>query len=173
MQAYYGTKLVYARSMTRAEYNSYRGWELPANENGSDLGVLVEYTDKGSISNHENHEGYISWSPLDVFSLSYQPLDRLSFGHAIEALESGERVRREGWNGKGMWLTMIDGDVDVLPEAHRRDYRIRDDSDDDHTTGLRLLPWIGMKTADDKFVPWLASQTDMLAKDWQVVADDE
>ena len=33
----------------------------------------------------------------------------------------------------------------------------------------RTLPWIGMKTADDTFVPWLASQTDMLAEDWEVV----
>jgi hypothetical protein len=32
-----------------------------------------------------------------------------------------------------------------------------------------LLPWIGMKTADGKFVPWLASQTDLLANDWEVV----
>ena len=34
-----------------------------------------------------------------------------------------------------------------------------------------LLPWIGMKTADNGFVPWLASQTDVLANDWQVVGE--
>jgi hypothetical protein len=40
------------------------------------------------------------------------------------------------------------------------------------TRGLELLdglPWIGMKTVDDKFVPWLASQTDVLAEDWGIV----
>ena len=78
------------------------------------------------------------------------------FGTAVEALKQGARVAREGWNGKGMWLGLVDtgyydvgcsvvGEINVL------------------------LPWIGMKTADNKFVPWLASQTDVLAEDWQIV----
>lgn len=40
----------------------------------------------------------------------------------------------------------------------------------DYNSSLRLLPWIGMKTADKCFVPWLASQTDLLAEDWMEVA---
>lgn len=36
-------------------------------------------------------------------------------------------------------------------------------------TSATLLPWIGMKTADNKFVPWLASQTDVLAEDWMIL----
>jgi hypothetical protein len=36
-----------------------------------------------------------------------------------------------------------------------------------------LLPWIGMHTADNCFVPWLASQTDLLANDWNVVAGEQ
>lgn len=43
-------------------------------------------------------------------------------------------------------------------------------SGDSTGSSLALLPWIGMKTADDCFVPWLASQTDMLAEDWEIVA---
>lgn len=39
----------------------------------------------------------------------------------------------------------------------------------DDEYGATALPWIGMKTADNKFVPWLASQTDMLAEDWAVI----
>lgn len=172
MQAYYGTKLIWAKSMTRAEYNAYRGWEVPADEDGTDLGVLVEYTEPGGTKNHPLHEGYISWSPLAVFSSSYQPLTALSFGHAIEALESDQRVARAGWNGKGMWLTLIAGDAQ---DESNIDYIVRGLSDktEEYISGLETLPWIGMKTADNKFVPWLASQTDMLAKDWQVVSDDE
>lgn len=66
-----GTKSVLARPMTRAEYNAYRGWELPANENGADEGMLVEYVDGGK-ANDERHVGYISWSPLDVFQRAYR-----------------------------------------------------------------------------------------------------
>ena len=70
-RAYCGTKDVFGTPMTRAEYNTYRGWELPADENGADEGYLVEYID-GGTSNHPAHAGYISWSPADVFSRAYK-----------------------------------------------------------------------------------------------------
>ncbi|HEY7823549.1 MAG TPA: hypothetical protein VIG24_11965 [Acidimicrobiia bacterium] len=71
MQTYVGTKIVKAEPMTRQAYKDYRGWELPADENGADEGFLVEYVDGGQ-SNHESHEGYISWSPAEVFDNAYQ-----------------------------------------------------------------------------------------------------
>lgn len=88
-----------------------------------------------------------------------------SFGDAVEILKKGARVAREGWNGKGMWLMMVhpDDDVAVPPRPTYAVAGIVDDA----TNGC--LPWIGMKTADNKFVPWLASQTDVLAEDWQIV----
>lgn len=67
---YTGTKTVLARPMTRGDYNAYRGWEVPADENPADEGYLVEYTDGGK-SNHPAHAGYISWSPADVFTRAY------------------------------------------------------------------------------------------------------
>lgn len=79
----------------------------------------------------------------------------MNFGQALEALKKGEKVCRAGWNGNGMWLLLI-------PKSHWETTRLVD-----HLDGL---PWIGMKTADDKFVPWLASQTDMLAEDWEPVS---
>lgn len=65
-----GTKEIFAVPMSRAEYNLYRGWELPADEDGSDAGYLVEYRDGGKV-NVEGHPGYVSWSPKDVFDKSY------------------------------------------------------------------------------------------------------
>lgn len=76
----------------------------------------------------------------------------LDFGEALHALRRGRKVARAGWNGKGMWLTLIPNEGVVLEDS-----------------GLRLLPWIGMRTADAGFVPWLASQTDVLASDWIIV----
>lgn len=71
----------------------------------------------------------------------------VSFGDAIRALKNGHRVTRAGWNGKGMWLALQRPDI-----------------------GSKMtLPFIYMKTADDQLVPWLASQTDVLADDWMVV----
>lgn len=92
----------------------------------------------------------------------------LTFGNALDHLKMGERVAREGWNGKGMWLMLVQpqqyaatmwtpGQLQLGKVFDRQDH------------SYNLLPWIGMKTADDKFVPWLASQTDILADDWTVV----
>ena len=80
------------------------------------------------------------------------------FGQALMFLRDGMRVCRAGWNGKGMWLKLVPGDsvvytTSVTPPEEQ----------------YPMLPWIGMKTADNCFVPWLASQTDMLAGDWEVV----
>lgn len=70
MQRYVGTKAVNAKPMTRGDYNSLRGWTLPADENGNDAGFLVEYAD-GQRPNVEGFAGYVSWSPADVFERAY------------------------------------------------------------------------------------------------------
>ena len=81
----------------------------------------------------------------------------MDFGLALKYLKYGKRVAREGWNGKKMHLQLINSDS----------YSIKVPIKDGEL--IPLLPWIGMKTADDKFVPWLASQTDVLAEDWLVI----
>lgn len=82
----------------------------------------------------------------------------MTFGKALDALKAGKRVARAGWNGKGMWLLLVNGwtvDVEYETVLH----------------GLLPIPWIGMKTATADFVPWLASHTDVLAEDWMEVDD--
>lgn len=64
MTSYLGVKLLKARPMTRGEYNVYRGWELPSDENGADEGYLVQY----------EPDGYESWSPKAQFDAAYLPL---------------------------------------------------------------------------------------------------
>lgn len=166
MKLHIGTKQVTATPMTRLAYNAYRGWELPANEDGADDGYLVEYLDGGK-PNDSRHAGYISWSPKEQFDNAYRPTDGMTFGMAIEALKAGKRVARAGWNGKGMWLTLIKG---RRVQLHGNGFGPINEHDHDwRERAPRLLDWIGMKTADNGFVPWLASQTDMLADDWQIV----
>lgn len=60
--------------MNRLDYNSYRDWVLPSDENGEDEGYLVEYLDGGK-PNHPDHEGYISWSPKEQFDNGYKLVD--------------------------------------------------------------------------------------------------
>jgi hypothetical protein len=163
LQAFIGTKQIIAKPMTRADYNTYRGWELPADENGDDAGYLVEYLD-GGASNHPSHTGYISWSPSDVFEKAYQPVSAMTFGHAVEMLKVGHKVARAGWNGKGMFLYFVPA-ASYPAQRNTLGTMIGVFPDD----MVPYCAYIAMKTADNKVVPWLASQTDVLAEDWAIV----
>lgn len=172
MNTFIGVKLVNAKPMTRLEYNNFRGWELPSDENGDDAGFLVEYVDGGK-ANTEAFAGYVSWSPADVFERAYRPVGGLTFGDAIEALKAGKKVSRAGWNGKGMWLAMSPGAKDLPADKFwagpNREFAVANGG------SAEVLPCITMKTVNAHgreaiLMGWLASQTDMLAEDWTVVA---
>lgn len=79
----------------------------------------------------------------------------MNFGQALEALKQGKKVSRTGWNGKGIYLEL------QRPDEHSK----------------MTLPYIYIVTnglitdnsdAPKGVVPWLASQTDMLAEDWVI-----
>lgn len=91
--------------------------------------------------------------------------DVVTFGKAVELLNQGNRVSRKGWNGKKMYLTYFS------PVAHGMETLKVYDCE----AGAEkpLLPFILMKTADDMYVPWLASQSDVLADDWDIVDIEE
>ncbi len=163
MQNYYGTKNINAEPMTRLDYNNFRGWDLPDNENGSDEGYLVEYTDGGK-ANTPHYKGYISWSPKEQFENAYQKSGEMSFGHALEALEAGLKVARNGWNGKGMFLFLVNGSTFKVNRPPLLGIY-------EEGTEINYHAHVDMKTADNKVVPWLCSQTDMLAKDWCIVTN--
>ena len=165
-QQFIGVKLIRAKPMTRAEYNTYRGWALPADEDGSDAGYLVEYLDGGK-ANTPDHAGYVSWSPEDVFQRAYRECTGMTFGLAVEALKAGQRVARAGWNGKGMWITYSPGSV--VPAE--RFWAQRNKEYAEQTGGCAsVLPCLTMKTATGEILMgWLASQSDMLSDDWEIV----
>ena len=74
MKKYIGKKEVNVIPMNRQEYNDFRGWKLPDDENGEDEGYLVEYVDGGK-ANTPQYSGYVSWSPRDVFERAYKPIE--------------------------------------------------------------------------------------------------
>lgn len=157
MKQYIGTKIIQAKPMNRGEYNKYRGWEIPVDENPEDEGYLVKYKD-----------GYESWSPKETFEEAYRESYGLTFGVALELLKKGEKVARIGWNGKGMFLVMTEGSV-VITENIRND-AVRKYYEGNQEDDVKICPHIDMKAADGTMViGWLASQTDMLAEDWIIV----
>lgn len=146
MQKYIGTKIIEAEPCLRKAPS-----EHVLIDNGYEAGYKVRYPD-----------GYESWSPKNVFEEAYRPIDGMNFGLAIEAAKKGAKITRRGWNGKGMFLYYVpegrypartDAAKSIAAEDGKVDYGA----------------YIAMKTAQGNVVPWLASQTDMLADDWEVV----
>jgi hypothetical protein len=154
MKSYVGIKAIEAKPMTRGDYNKYRGWQIPSDENPADEGYLVVY------------EGnYESWSPKDVFEKAYHKSGEMSFSEALYALKRGAKIARSGWNGKGMFLTLQNGS-EVAGDKMRNDNAKAFYGN----SNVKICPHIDMKAADGSYVVgWLASQTDMLAEDWCVV----
>ena len=160
MQTYIGTKLVKMRPMNRADYNTYRGWTLPADEDGTDEGYLVEYLDGGK-PNVPVHEGYVSWSPKAQAEAAYRLTSGMPFGLAVEAMKKGLKVARAGWNGKGMFVFLVPGSkfmvnraplLGIYPEGTEITYR----------------PHMDLKTADGSVSTWAPSGSDALAEDWLI-----
>jgi hypothetical protein len=93
----------------------------------------------------------------------------MNFGEALEIIKAGGRVRRSGWNGKGMWLAYSPGQkmlsADKFWAGANRDY-----ARSCELGAADVLPCITMKTASGEILMgWLASQTDMLSEDWEWV----
>lgn len=93
----------------------------------------------------------------------------MNFGQAIEALKEGKRVSREGWNGKGMFLFLLP--AGIVPTKAIHDPALKEVIEKE--VGGEIFEALGsirMFTADKKILTgWLASQTDMLAEDWNIL----
>lgn len=95
-----------------------------------------------------------------------------SFGSAIDALKAGYKATRRGWNGKGMFIYLVEGSeiqrCELKGAAHRHYPHLCEGV---KASGLvKIGSHIDMKAADGSIVVgWLASQTDILAEDWVVL----
>lgn len=93
----------------------------------------------------------------------------MKFGEAIEAMKQGRRVTREGWNGRGMYLWLLP--AATVKAEWCREPHLKAVAEANGGT-IEALGSIRMMTADRKVLTgWLASQTDMLSEDWQVLPD--
>lgn len=160
-----GHKNIKATPMSRGDYNKYRGWELPSNERYDDDGYLVEYEPRaGEMSNVQGHDGYVSWSPKQVFDDAYHDVNNaLPFGLALELAKQGFSIARKGWNGKGLTVSVkqpLEGSDMTLPYMYLN-YPATPASDNAPSSYINAR------------VPWLASQTDILSSDWFIVKEDK
>lgn len=157
MKQYIGTKVVQAEPAFRVSAGNIKNvihpktYPVPEDRTGQtwEDGYKVVYPD-----------GYVSWSPKDVFEDAYQETDAMNFGMAIEAVKKGYRVARKGWNGKDMYVFL----------AYEADFVTDADISAFDQLEVEVGDMLVMKTAQNTFQPgWLASQADMLADDWYII----
>lgn len=138
---YIGTKIVTA-------------WPAKHQATGEE-GYAVKYAD-----------GYISWSPTSTFEDAYRAIghsdQRLTFGDAIHMLKRGYKLTRAGWNGKGMFIFLVQSSsfkvnrpplLGIYPEGTVISYR----------------PHIDMSGVDGSISTWSPTNNDVLAEDWMVL----
>lgn len=87
----------------------------------------------------------------------------MSFGHALEALKEGRKVARRGWNGRSMWIILVAGStLEQLREGSAYHKHV--------SVPVTIKPHLDMRCADGEMLcGWLASQSDMLSDDWEIV----
>lgn len=117
-------------------------------------------------------DGYESWSPAKAFEEGYSLVmdrmvaDGMTFGQALELLKHGGRATRPGWNGVGMFIFLVPGSrFEVNRPPLLGIY--------EEGTEINYHAHIDMRTANGQIVPWLASQTDMLAEDWMALPAEQ
>lgn len=151
MKKFLGVKQIEAEPLSLGDYNKFRGWQMPENEDPLREGYKVVYSD-----------GYVSWSPKEIFEESYRETTELTFGLAVEALKKCKKVTRKGWNGSGMFLYLVPGStvkvsreplISILGEG----------------TEINIRPHIDLKTADGSIATWSPSGSDALAEDWIIL----
>lgn len=89
----------------------------------------------------------------------------MDFSDALKYLKQGKRLARDGWNGQGMWLLHVPGSTFTV-EANRPLGVAAADLID---TEVQYRPHVDLWTADGQLVPWVPSQSDVLAEDWLIV----
>ncbi len=158
MERYLGVKLIGATPATHGEYSIEKYGESSNSEfsiqNKDSEGYKVVYED-----------GYVSWSPKEVFEKAYRPITNLTFGLAVEAAKQGFKIARKGWNGKGMFVVYQKGYPQGIPSNKQTAEAFGINEGDLFVCN----PYLQIKNVDGSASMWVPSINDVLAEDWCIV----
>lgn len=156
MKKFIGVKVILAVLMTHGEYalekygedNSIHTTEF-SKQNKESKGYKVVYED-----------GYVSWSPKDVFEKAYRRIDNLTFGLAVEAMKKGNKIARKGWNRKNMFVYYVPANrYKTQTEVAKKEFG----------EYAKYNHYMALKGVDGVVSTWVPSVTDCLAEDWVIV----
>jgi hypothetical protein len=162
MKKYIGTKMIHAQSKTHSEYakdkygenNTIHNTEF-SQQNKESEGYEVRYQD-----------GYVSWSPKDVFEKAYREAENMNFGLALEAARMhGKRITRAAWNGSDMFVVYQKGYPEGI-QCNEQTARAFG-----YTPGdlFKCRPYLQLRCADGSHAMWSPFISDVLADDWYCI----
>jgi len=177
MNTVIGVKQIQSSPMTRGDYNKYRGWKMPKDENPLEPGFLVEY--EGDTSNHENHEGYISWTPLKPYLKAYRSSGSLPAGYVVELLKQGKRLRRQGWSeDKKFIFEQVPSTInkDIVPNMQSLPQEVKDyfawtftEESGEQIDSIYYMNQIAIVTLSNVIMGYTMTAEDLLAEDWVIL----
>lgn len=156
---------------TKIEIDAHAGWPVEVRAvdrfHGQNGNAIVRESLIATVPAGEKYLAHAT-SSRDIVAIEMQtdgkglarPID---FADVVRGLKSGKRYARAGWNGNGMFIFLVGGStftvnreplLSILGEG----------------TEVQYHAHVDMKTATGEIVPWLASQSDILAEDWQEIA---
>jgi hypothetical protein len=149
VKKYIGTKLIQAKPMSLGDYNIFKGWVIPKNEDPNREGYMVKYSDN-----------YVSWSPKGEFDKSYRLIIDMTFGLAIEAMKKSFKVARRGWNGKGMYIYYVPANsYPATTEVAKKEFGEM----------VPYNPYFAIKNVNGTVSTWVPSVNDCLGEDYYIV----
>lgn len=153
MKKYIGVKMVEAEPMMK-RVNTERS-KNDATERFEDVeGYKVVYPD-----------GYVSWSPKEVFEEAYRECDCMTFGLAVEAAKKGLKIARQGWNGRGMFVVYQKGYPQGIP-CNKQTAEAWGMNEGDL---FICKSYLQIKNVDGSHSMWVPSIGDVLGEDWTIV----
>lgn len=153
MKKYLGVKIIHAEPMTDHAFANIIDRPCEVGPEPKD-GYKVLYPD-----------GYVSWSPKEVFEEAYRQTDGLTFGLAVEAAKKGCKVARKGWNGKGMFIVYQKG----YPQGIPCNKQTAEAWGMNEGELFRCEPYLQMKTVMGSHFMYTPNILDVLAEDWEIV----
>jgi hypothetical protein len=160
-----GSNNVKVTPMTRGEYSEYRGWASPTSERYNDEGYMMEYASRlAEESNVKGYEGYILWTPKQIFEDIYPPNvhSTLSFELALELAKQSRSITQKDWNSGGLKVASrqpTESSDITLPYLYTQYPAASDNISPGHLNALNAS------------VPQLASQSELRSSDWNIVEE--
>ena len=131
------------------------------------ISEVVDYADRDSevIITVDPTNVWVQTEEGEVALVRQRVVNSMTFGEAVQAMKAGQKVCRAGWNGKGMYVVLMEGYPNGVPASKETAIKHNISPGDI----VRIRPYMALMTAQGDIACWAPSGSDSLATDWEIV----